>query len=227
MSEAVLECRAVERTFHDGSRVLQILRGVDLQVPPGKVVAISGPSGVGKSTLLHIMGTLDRPSGGEVLFEGKVLSSMGRNAVNRIRNEEIGFVFQLYHLLPEFTALENVMMPALARGAKRRECRARAEELLARVGLAERLTHRPGMLSGGEQQRAAIARALFNAPRVVLADEPTGNLDERTGAGITELLFDLNASEGMSLVLVTHDEELAARADRWVRLHEGQAENVK
>lgn len=220
----VLECRGLEKTYHDGNRELRILRGIDLMLREGESLAISGPSGVGKSTLLHILGTLDRPTGGEVKFRGQPLQSMGRSEINRIRNEEFGFVFQFYHLLPEFTALENVMMPALSKGARRSDCRARSEELLGKVGLAERMTHKPGMLSGGEQQRVAIARALFNKPSVVLADEPTGNLDERTGEEIVELLWSLNRSEGVTLIVVSHDDGLAQRADRWVYLHEGLAQ---
>lgn len=220
----VLECRGVEKTYHDGTRELRILRGVDLTVRDGESLAISGPSGVGKSTLLHIMGTLDKPTAGEVIFRGTPFAKTNRAAINRIRNEQIGFVFQFYHLLPEFTALENVMMPAISMGARRSACRARAEELLNKVGLADRMTHKPGMLSGGEQQRVAIARALFNKPSVVMADEPTGNLDEHTGSGITDLLWQLNKSERMTLVIVTHDDALAKQADRWVYLHEGKAQ---
>jgi len=219
----VIECQKVEKTYRDGTRELRILRGIDMTIREGEIMVISGPSGVGKSTLLHIIGTLDRPTGGDVLFRGEPLSKMGRRAVNRIRNEQVGFVFQFYHLLPEFTALENVMMPALCRGARRSACRERATQLLAKVGLAERMTHKPGQLSGGEQQRVAIARALFNGPSVVLADEPTGNLDENTGQEITELLWKLNESDRITLVIVTHDEQLAARAHRWVHLHEGRA----
>lgn len=219
----VIECKNVVKSYHDGSRELRILRGIDMVVYEKQILVISGPSGVGKSTLLHIIGTLDRPTDGEVLFRDKSLTKMSRSAINRIRNEQIGFVFQFYHLLPEFTALENVMMPALCRGATRRACRERAEALLTKVGLAERMTHKPGQLSGGEQQRVAIARALFNKPSVVLADEPTGNLDEATGAGIIELLWSLNQSEGMTLAVVTHDEALAERGHRWVHIHEGRA----
>ena len=219
----VLECRKIVKTYNDGSRELRILRGVDLVVKEGEALAISGPSGVGKSTLLHIIGTLDRPSSGDVLFRDQALTSMSPSAVNRIRNREIGFVFQFYHLLPEFTALENVMMPGLGRGLKRSACRGRAEELLTKVGLDERMTHKPGMLSGGEQQRVAIARALFNEPSIVLADEPTGNLDEKTGEGIVELLWDLNRSEQVTLVVVSHDDGLAQHADRWIYIHEGRA----
>ena len=167
---SVLECKGIEKSFHDGSRELHILRGIDLAVETGKVHAISGASGAGKSTLLHIMGTLDRPSKGDVHFDGKAYGKMGRRALNRIRNASIGFVFQFYHLLPEFTALENVMMPGLANGRSKSDCRGRAEELLDIVGLSERTTHKPGQLSGGEQQRVAIARALYNEPQVVLAD---------------------------------------------------------
>jgi len=229
MSDAaiVLECRGIEKTYHDGTRELRILRGVDLVVREGESLAISGPSGVGKSTLLHIMGTLDRPTAGDVFFRGAAFAKTNRAAINRIRNEHIGFVFQFYHLLPEFSAIENVMMPAICMGAHRAACRPRAEELLEKVGLAERMTHKPGMLSGGEQQRVAIARALFNRPSIVMADEPTGNLDERTGSGITELLWKLNDSEKMTLVIVTHDDALAQRADRWVYLHEGRAVEKK
>jgi len=219
----VLECRQVVKTYHDGSRELRILCGVDLAVPEGGILAISGPSGVGKSTLLHLLGTLDRPTDGDILFRGEPLSRMRRRAVNRVRNQEIGFVFQFYHLLPEFTALENVMMPALCKGARRAACRDRAVELLDKVGLADRMAHKPGQLSGGEQQRVAIARALFNKPSVMLTDEPTGNLDERTGDDIIDLLWGLNASDNITLVIVTHDEQLAARAKHWVHLHEGLA----
>jgi lipoprotein-releasing system ATP-binding protein len=219
----IIECRQLVKTYHDGSRELRILRGVDLAVYEGEIMAISGPSGVGKSTLLHMIGTLDRPTSGEILFRDMTLPRLGRRAINQIRNKEIGFVFQFYHLLPEFTALENVMMPALCRGKTRAACKARAEELLAKVGLEERMTHKPGQLSGGEQQRVAIARALFNKPSVVLADEPTGNLDERTGEGITELLWKLNATDHITFVVVSHDEQIAAQAHRWVHLHEGLA----
>ncbi len=219
----VIECRGVTKSYHDGTRELSILRGVDLEVHEGEILAISGPSGVGKSTLLHIMGTLDKPSGGEVFFRDKALTKTSWAGVNEIRNREIGFVFQFYHLLPEFSALENVMMPAVCKGAPRAACRQRAEELLGKVGLAERMTHKPGQLSGGEQQRAAIARALFNGPSVVLSDEPTGNLDENTSSSILELLWSLNTRDGVTLVIVTHDEQLAARAHRWVHLHAGKA----
>lgn len=219
---SVIECRNLVKNYNDGSRELRILRGVDLAVHEGEILAICGASGVGKSTLLHIIGTLDRPTSGEILFRDQPLLKLGRGAVNRIRNEEIGFVFQFYHLLPEFTAFENVMMPALSQGKRKSACAVRAKELLEKVGLADRMTHKPGQLSGGEQQRVAIARALFNKPSVVLADEPTGNLDENTGAGIIELLWDLNKSDGCTLVLVTHDEALADRAHRWVHIHDGQ-----
>ncbi len=220
----VLECKDIVKTYNDGSRELRILQGVSMAVPEGRILAVSGPSGVGKSTLLHIIGTLDRATSGEVLFRGKPLSKMGRRAINNFRNAEIGFVFQFYHLLPEFTALENVMMPALCKGTPRSQCRERGEELLQKVGLAERMTHKPGQLSGGEQQRVAIARALYNKPSVLLADEPTGNLDEHTGAGIVELLWALNASDAITLVFVTHDARLAEQAHGWVHLHEGRVQ---
>jgi len=219
----IVECRKVVKTYHDATRELRILRGVDLTIHEGEIMAISGPSGAGKSTLLHLIGTLDRPTSGEILFRDSSLTSLGRRALNEIRNKEIGFVFQFYHLLPEFTALENVMMPALCKGARRAVCAPRAVELLTKVGLEERMTHKPGQLSGGEQQRVAIARALFNNPSLVLADEPTGNLDERTGEGITELLWKLNATDRITLVIVSHDEQFAARSHRWVHLHEGLA----
>lgn len=222
-SDTLLACRAVRKTYRDGVRELVVLDGIDLDVPAEKILAVTGPSGVGKSTLLHIMGSLDQPSSGEVLFRGEPIHMMRGPKINRIRNENIGFVFQFYHLLPEFSALENVMMPSLNKGAGKRNCRDRAESLLAKVGLQERTTHKPGQLSGGEQQRVAIARALFNHPEVLLCDEPTGNLDEHTGAEIIGLLCKLNRDEKVTVVVVTHDDAMAQNADHWVYLHQGKA----
>lgn len=218
----VIECRQIEKTYRDANRELRILRGVDMEVTEGEVTVISGPSGAGKSTLLHLIGTLDKPTGGEILFRGQPINKMGRAAINQVRNKEIGFVFQFYHLLPEFTALENVMMPAICKGASRSSCRERGEQLLDKVGLRDRMAHKPGQLSGGEQQRVAIARALFNSPSVILADEPTGNLDEHTGEDIIDLLWNLNTRDKITLVIVTHDDRLPEKADRWVYLHEGK-----
>ncbi|HIA48903.1 MAG TPA: ABC transporter ATP-binding protein, partial [Candidatus Hydrogenedentes bacterium] len=203
---------------------LRILRGLDFDVQKGEILAISGSSGAGKSTLLHIMGTLDAPTAGELFYNGELVSGMSKSKVNSLRNEDIGFVFQFYHLLAEFTAVENVMMPGISQGMPRKECLARAEELLTKVGLTERMTHKPGKLSGGEQQRVAIARALYNNPSVVLADEPTGNLDEETGREIVDLIWELNEVDGVTVVFVTHDLEFARRADRWIHIHEGMSE---
>ena len=223
----VIECRGIVKNYHDGTRELRILRGVDLAIGRNESVAICGQSGAGKSTLLHIMGTLDAPTGGELSINGKSGPTLSGGDIDRIRNEQIGFVFQFYHLLAEFSALENVMMPGLGQGKRLRDCKPRAMELLAKVGLSDRITHKPGQLSGGEQQRVAIARALFNRPTVVLADEPTGNLDEKTGVGIIELLWQLNDSEKTTLVLVTHDEHVAKRAHRIVWLHDGVIHSAK
>lgn len=222
--QPVVLCRDIRKVYHDGSRELVILDGVNLAVPEGKILVISGPSGVGKSTLLHIMGTLDKPTAGEVLFRGALLRRISGRRINSIRNQDIGFVFQFYHLLPEFTALENVMMAALNKGRRKNACEERATELLEQVGLKERITHKPGQLSGGEQQRVAIARALFNEPTLLLCDEPTGNLDEHTGADIVELLWQLNEQHQVTIVIVTHDDGIAERADHWIGLHEGRAE---
>ena len=219
----LLEARRVRKTFTLGETKLDVLHGVDMEVRVGERLALMGPSGAGKSTLLHILGLLDRPTDGTVLFEGREAWALSATRRAKLRNQRIGFVFQFYHLLPEFTALENVMMPGLSQGLPRNDCRPRAEELLDTVGLSERLRHRPGQLSGGEQQRVAIARALYNSPSVVMADEPTGNLDEHTGEDIIDLLWSLNEKEGMTLVLVTHAEHLAERAHRWIHLHEGKA----
>ena len=220
----IISCQQVRKSYHDGSRELVVLGGIDIEVPEHDILAISGPSGVGKSTLLHIMGTLDNPSSGNVFFRGESLCRMAKARIDYIRNQEIGFVFQFYHLLPEFTALENVMMSALNKGKRKRDCIERGQELLDQVGLKERMTHKPGQLSGGEQQRVAIARALFNEPTVLLCDEPTGNLDEQTGTDIVELLWKLNSENRVTLVIVTHDDAIAEKADHWISLHEGDAQ---
>ncbi|MCK6554111.1 ABC transporter ATP-binding protein [Candidatus Binatia bacterium] len=221
MSEPLIRTVGLSKHYGDGQRI-DVLVDLDMQVEAGESVAIVGQSGVGKSTLLHVLGTLDRPSTGRVLFGGVDVFGLSEREQAGFRNREIGFIFQFHHLLPDFTALENVMMPALIRGLGAAETEARARALLDRVGLGERLTHKPGELSGGEQQRVAVARAVVLSPRVVLADEPTGNLDPETGAEVHRLLLELNREHRLTLVIVTHNQELAAQVDRRLRLHNGK-----
>jgi lipoprotein-releasing system ATP-binding protein len=198
-----------------------VLRGIDLRLQAGQLVSIVGASGVGKSTLLHLLGTLDAPSSGRILFDGVDVTQLKGPRLADFRNRHIGLVFQFHHLLPEFTALENVMMPGLIARLPRREVLASAEELLVRVGLAERVSHRPGELSGGEQQRVALARALLMRPKLLLGDEPTGNLDTRTSRAMHDLFFELNRELGMTVLLVTHNDELAGQAARRLRMVDG------
>lgn len=218
----LLEMRKLSKSFLHRGRTLNVLQEVDLNIMPGDRVAIMGPSGAGKSTLLQIMGTLDAPTGGKLMFDEADIFSRPSSALAKFRNEHVGFVFQFHHLLPEFTALENVMMPGLIARQKRMDAEARALELLTKVGLAERLQHQPGELSGGEQQRVAIARALFMNPRLLLADEPTGNLDLSTGAEIHALLRELNQTTGITVVVVTHDPRLADQMDVQLLVDQGK-----
>jgi lipoprotein-releasing system ATP-binding protein len=211
----------VERRYPQGDGFLEILKGVDFAVWPGEIVALVAPSGTGKSTLLHVAGLLEQPDGGEVYVSGLPTAHMDDSGRTRIRREEIGFVYQSHHLLPEFSALENVVMPQLIRGLTKTEARARATELLDFLGLGERLTHRPSELSGGEQQRVAIARAVANAPRVLLADEPTGNLDPQTANRVFATLVSLVRASGLAAVIATHNLDLASRMDRVVTIKDG------
>ncbi|MBI1817169.1 MAG: ABC transporter ATP-binding protein [Deltaproteobacteria bacterium] len=222
MSDAPL-IRAVGLTkvYGDGGHTVPVLTGLDLEVQAGEMVVIVGESGVGKSTLLHILGALDRPTSGQIYFDGTDLATLGERELAGLRNREVGFVFQFHHLLPDFSALENAMMPALIRGDSFEQAATRAQERLTQVGLADRLTHKPGELSGGEQQRVAIARAVVGSPRVILADEPTGNLDPATADSVHTLLVELNKGHGITFVIVTHNERLAALADRTLRLYHG------
>ena len=221
-TQAVLECRGVIRRFEEGASVLEVLKGVDLAVAPAERVAIIGTSGSGKTTLLQIMGGLDDPNEGEVLVDGQAMHGGEEKAKGDLRNRYIGFVYQFHHLLPEFTAEENVAMPLLIRREPRPEAFAKARELLSRVGLGERLTHKPGELSGGERQRAAVARALITRPQLVLADEPTGNLDAGNGEHVLSLMLELNRELRTSLVIVTHDHSIAERMDRVLVLEDGR-----
>ncbi|MEO5769435.1 MAG: ABC transporter ATP-binding protein [Polyangia bacterium] len=200
---------------------MPVLRGLEFEIHPGEIVSVVGASGAGKSTLLHVLGTIDLPTAGTILFDGVDVTRMGPAALAEFRNRQIGFVFQFHHLLPEFTALENAMMPGMILRLPRAECVARARAILTRLGLGERLTHRPGELSGGEQQRVALARALLLHPRLLLADEPTGNLDTKTGREMHELFFQLNRELGMTLLIVTHNPELAAQTGRRMRMVDG------
>lgn len=218
-----LEARGLSKSYlgGDGTR-LDVLRDVTLSLASGEAVAITGASGAGKSTLLHLLGALDRPTAGEVLVGGRAVSTLREEELARVRNLHIGFVFQFHHLLREFTALQNVMMPALVAGLAMDEARRRARGLLAEVGLEARETHKPRQLSGGEQQRVAVARALVNEPLVLLADEPSGNLDTQTSGRLHDLLFGLRERRRLSFVVVTHNADLAGRADRILQMHEGR-----
>jgi len=224
MSEApLIEVRDLAKTYSRPAGQVEVLKGVNLTIQTGASLALVGASGVGKSTLLHLLGALDRPSGGEVRFRGADIFRWDDDQLARFRNRSVGFVFQFHHLLPEFDALENVMMPLLVAGLKNSRARERAEGLLEQVGLKERMDHRAGELSGGEQQRVAVARALAMEPELLLADEPTGNLDAHTGRLISELILELNSKLGLTTVVATHNLELAATLDRMVRLVEGRA----
>lgn len=212
----------VYKQYVQGTTTVEVLRGMSLQIASGEMVAIVGPSGVGKSTLLHLMGGLDRPTRGTIYYEGVDLQALRNHQLADFRNRYIGYVFQFHHLLPEFSALENTMMPALIQRRAKSEVQQEAQRLLVSVGLGDRLHHRPGALSGGEQQRVAVARALINAPRIILADEPTGNLDRASGQAIQKLLRQLNEERGQTFVIVTHDREFAAHMDRMISLVDGK-----
>lgn len=219
----ILEARGLRKTYRSGdSGALQVLVDVNLVVHRGEVVAVVGESGAGKSTLLHLLGALDDPTGGDILLDDCSYHALSATEKDTLRNQKLGFVFQFHHLLREFNTLENVMMPLLIGGTGEREARSRAEEVLARVGLAGRMAHRPPQLSGGEQQRCAVARALVNDPKVILADEPSGNLDEHNAARLHDLLFELARDLETALVIVTHNRALSARADRVLLLASGR-----
>lgn len=218
----MIEVRNLEKTFIKNGQRIEVLKGMDLVIPGGESLAILGVSGAGKSTLMHILGTLDHPTAGKVLFDGADVFSWNENERASFRNRRIGFVFQFHNLLPEFTSLENTMMPALISGLSHREARNRAESILMDVGLGDRMAHKPGELSGGEQQRVAVARAVIMEPEVILADEPTGNLDTETGRKVEDLLMNLNRQRNITLVVVTHNRSLAKRMSRSVGLKDGK-----
>lgn len=222
MSNVVLEAKNITKTFTDGKTDVAVLKGLSLQVEAGQFISIVGSSGSGKSTLLHVLGGLDRPSNGEVLLNGNRFDTLSETVRGDLRNQYLGFVYQFHHLLPEFSALENVAMPLMLRKSSQyADVKQKAEYLLERVGLSHRLTHKPGELSGGERQRVALARALVTNPKVMLADEPTGNLDRHTAMSIFELLNDLRQEFNMAMLIVTHDEQLAQSADKVLHMQDG------
>lgn len=222
MPNIVLEAKGLGKTYSEGNLTTPVFDNLQLSVRAGETVAIVGASGAGKSTLLHLLGGLDSATSGEVMVAGQIISSLSEKARGDLRNRALGFVYQFHHLLPEFTALENVMMPLLIRGEKVSHAKSEARVLLERVGLSHRLHHKPGELSGGERQRSAVARALVTKPACVLGDEPTGNLDEKTAAGVFDLLLELNREQGTALVLVTHDRRLATKLGRTLELTQGK-----
>ena len=224
MAEALVIIEGLKKSFQHMGRTLEVLKGIDLNIYAGQILAIVGQSGAGKSTLLHCMGTLDLPSSGRIRLGGEELTTMSGSRLAAVRNRDIGFVFQFHHLLPEFTALENVMVPGLIQGRSRREMQKRAESLLEEVGLSNRASHRPGELSGGEQQRVAVARALALDPKLVLADEPTGNLDSATSDAIHDLFFQINREHGTTIIVVTHNPAFAESMPRVVRMLDGRVE---
>ena len=219
----LIQVQRLFKSYGDKSKRVEVLKGVDLTFSQGDKAAIVGASGVGKTTFLHVLGTLDRPTSGKVLYEGKDVYTLNEKGLAHFRNREIGFVFQFHHLLPEFSALENTMMPCLIQGIPKQESVSRAEAILTLVGLKERLSHKPGELSGGEQQRVAVARALVLEPKVLLADEPTGNLDGKTGESVFDLLQELNQIKGVTLIVVTHNLRLAEKLSRQIQLIDGRA----
>ena len=219
----LVEVQKIFKSYGNGTKRVEVLKGIDLVFSRGEKAAIVGASGVGKTTLLHVLGTLDRPTAGKVLFEGKDVYTLSEKDLAFFRNREIGFVFQFHHLLPEFNALENTMMPCLIRGISKEEAISRAEAILTLVGLKERVSHKPGELSGGEQQRVAVARALVLEPKVLLADEPTGNLDTKTGESVFDLLQELNRIKEVTLIVVTHNLKLAEKMSRQIQLIDGKA----
>jgi lipoprotein-releasing system ATP-binding protein len=220
----VIQTQNLKKSFLFGAsgKIIEVLKGIDLSILPGEMLAIEGASGAGKSTLLHILGTLDRPTGGKVFFQGQDLFSRAHAELAELRNRYVGFVFQFHHLLPEFSALENTMMPGLIQGLSARKAGKQAETILVQLGLGDRLHHKPGQLSGGEQQRVAVARAVMVQPKIILADEPTGNLDTQTGEEVHQLLERINREQGITIVIVTHNSQLAARMNRRVRLADGR-----
>jgi lipoprotein-releasing system ATP-binding protein len=221
--KALIQVQQLFKSFGSGTKRVEVLKGVDLTFSQGERAAIVGASGVGKTTLLHVLGTLDRPTAGKVLYEGKDIYALNEKKLALFRNREIGFVFQFHHLLPEFSALENTMMPCLIQGIQKKEASSRAEAILTLVGLKQRLSHKPGELSGGEQQRVAVARALVLEPKVLLADEPTGNLDTQIGESVFDLLQELNQIKGVTLIVVTHNLKLAEKLSRQIQLIDGKA----
>lgn len=221
MTPPLLQVRGLKKSFEHQGRRIEVLRGLDLDIAVGERIAVLGTSGAGKSTLLNVLGTLDLPTEGQIWFEGRDLLTLSAKQLAAFRNQQIGFMFQFHHLLPEFTALENVMMPALIARRAKAEAAAEARQLLDAVGLKDRLTHRPGELSGGEQQRVALARALVGRPALLLADEPTGNLDSQTSAGIHALFDQVNAEFNTALLVVTHNQDLAQRMPRRIFMHDG------
>ena len=225
--DAVLEAKGVFRSFQTGSVILDVLKGVDLEIYEGEIVALIGPSGSGKSTLLHILGALDRPNKGSVNLDSVKVFSLNDKELAHLRNRTVGFVFQFHHLMPEFSALENVMMPKLIAGEGIKSIENKAIELLDEVGLKDRKDHKPGELSGGEQQRVAVARALISDPKIVIADEPSGNLDRSTAESLHNLILELNRNRNQTFVLATHNLELAQRANRIFKLKDGQVEQAK